>query len=345
VLGLPAGATAQSSDYYAGKTIRVLIGLEAGGSVDLFLRRFSTYLKKHIPGGPTIIVQNMPGGGTYGVINFLAERGAADGLTIVYNPYHSLGQAFRDQALRTRYDHFELLGGFGDTRVNYVRTDSVPGGVKKPADIMKAGTIIVGANSVGSTDFSGVFAQLSLSILGVRHKVTGGYRGGADIYLAMQRNEVQFHNTSVGTFRTRSGAFVKSGDGIGLSYLVPIGADGTFERNKFITEMPAYPDLYREIHGRLPSGPVWDAFNWFMNQTAELTYVGLAPRGTSPAALAALRTGFERASNDPDFVAESVSRNGIAYNNVSVAQGQAIFRSLAEVSPELLTTLRSAIGH
>ena len=94
----------------------------------------------------------------------------------------------------------------------------------------------------------------------------------------------------------------------------------------------------------LPSGPVWDAFNWFTNQTGELTYVGLAPRGTPAGALAALRVGFERASNDPDFVKESIARNGIPYNHVGVANGQAILRSLAEVSPDLLSTLRSAIG-
>src|SRR5438552_15890310 len=62
-LGLPASVAAQSADYYAGKTIRVLIGLEAGGSVDVFLRRFSAHLKKHLPGSPVIIVQNMPGAG------------------------------------------------------------------------------------------------------------------------------------------------------------------------------------------------------------------------------------------------------------------------------------------
>jgi hypothetical protein len=209
---------------------------------------------------------------------------------------------------------------------------------------MKVETMMVGALSIGSTDFSGVLAQLSLQVLGIRHKVIGGYRGGSDIFLAMQRGEVQFQNTSIGTFRTRSAAFINSGDGIGVAYLVPVGVNGGFERNKFITEMPAYPDLYREVHGRLPCGPVWDAFNWFTNQTVELTNVGLAPRGTPAAALAALRRGFEHASSDPDFIKESVSRNGIPYSYVSVARGQGIIRSLAEVSPDLLATLRTAIG-
>jgi hypothetical protein len=342
--GLPAGAAAQADGFYAGKTIKVVVGLEAGGTVDTFVRGFSVYLRKHIPGHPTIIVQNMPGGGTYTALNFLSERAPADGMTIVYNPWHPLGQAYGDAGLRVLYDHFAFLGGMGDTRVNYVRTDAVPGGVKKPSDIMRADSLLVGANSVGVTDFSGVLASLSLKVLGVKHRVIAGFRGGADIFLAMQRGEVQFHNTSIGTFRSRSGSFIKSGDGVGVSYLVPVGGGGAFEKNKYITEMPAFPDLYREVHGRLPSGPVWEAFNWFTNQTGEMTYLGLAPRNTPAAAVDALRAGFDRAAQDPDFIKESVARNGIPYSFVGVGQGQSIVRALTEASPTLLATLREAVS-
>jgi hypothetical protein len=335
---------AGAQDFYAGKTLRILVGLAPGGTVDTMIRGFSTHLRKHIPGNPTIVIQNMPGASTYAPINYLAERAAPDGLTIVYNPYHPLGQAYGETSLRKRYDEFEFLSGMGDTRINYVRTDAVPGGLKTPRDIMKAENLIVGANSIGITDFSGVLASLSLSVLGVKHKMVGGYRGGADIFLAMQRGEVQFHNTSIGTFRTRSGAFITSGEGLGLSYLVPVEENGEFGRNKYITEMPAYPDLYREIHGQLPSGPLWQAFNWFTNQTGEMTYVGLAPHGTPSAALAALRLGFERAANDPEFVEESVKRNGIPYTYVGVSKGEGILRSLKSVSATILTTLRESTG-
>ncbi|HEX3281036.1 MAG TPA: hypothetical protein VHR36_07370, partial [Pyrinomonadaceae bacterium] len=146
------------------------------------------------------------------------------------------------------------------------------------------------------------------------------------------------------TFRSRSGAFIKSGEGIGVAYLVPVDSNRQFERSKFITEMPAFPDLYKEIHGMLPSGPVWDSLNWFTTQTGDMTYVGLAPPGTPAAALAALRSGFEAAGNDADFIKESVAKNGIPYSYVRVEQGRAIIRSLGAVSPELLKTLREAIG-
>ena len=284
----------------------------------------------------------MPGAGSYAALNFLAERTTPDGLTIVYNPFHPLGQAYAEPGLRTRYENFEFFGGMGDTRINYVRTDAVPGGVKKPSDIIKADNLIVGANSVGITDFSGVLASLSLKVLGVKHRVIAGFRGGADIFLAMQRGEVQFHNTSIGTFRSRSGSFIKSGEGVGFAYLVPVDKDGRYERNARITEMPAFPDLYQEVHGKMPSGATWEAFNWLTNQIGELTYIVAAPPRTNPAALAALRTGFEGVARDQDFENEMVAKQGIPYSHIGVASGRAIFRALADVSPEVIATLKAA---
>src|SRR6267378_3980041 len=100
--GLPACAAAQSGGFYAGKTIKIIVGLEAGGTVDTFLRGFSVFLKKHISGNPTIIIQNMPGAGSSAALNFLDERTSPGGLTIVYNPFDPLGQAYAEPGLRTR---------------------------------------------------------------------------------------------------------------------------------------------------------------------------------------------------------------------------------------------------
>src|SRR5262245_46879011 len=304
MLGISGSAAAQAESSFAGKTLRIIIGLEAGGTADVFARGFAIHLKKHIPGNPTIVVQNMPSAGGNSAINYIAERAAPDGLTFVFNPFHPLAQAFHDPALRTSYDKLDYVGAIGDIRVDYMRTDTVPGGMKRPSDIMKAEMVIVGQQS--SSDFSGTLAHLALQVLGVKNRRVTGYRGGSDIFLAMQRGEIQYHNTSIGTFRTRSAAFIKAGEGIGVAYLVPVDANGHYERSKFVTEMPAFPDLYKEIHGKMPSGTTWDAYNWLTNQVGELSFIGLAPPNTAPEALAALRLGFERASNDPEFVKESV---------------------------------------
>jgi hypothetical protein len=339
-LGLSGPAAAQ--DFYNGKRLTIIVGLEAGGTVDTLARAFSIYLRKHIPGNPTIVVQNMPGAGGWTATNYLQERAPADGMTILYGPWDPLGQALADQGLRARYENFDFLGGTGDIRVNYAKTDIIPGGIKTPRDIMKADNVLVGA--LNNTDISGLLPHLTLQTLGVKNKMIVGYRGGNDVFLAMQRGEVQFHSTSISTFRTRNASFIKSGQGIGIAYLVPVDRNGAYERSPDLADVPAFPDLYKEIHGKMPSGPDWDALNWMTNQTGEMTYVGFAPRGTPPAAVAVLRGAFEAASNDPEYAKETMSRNGVPFSYIGVARGQATFRSLAEVSPDVLKTLRASMG-
>jgi tripartite-type tricarboxylate transporter receptor subunit TctC len=340
-LALASEARAQG-EFYAGKRLTIIVGVDAGGTIDTLARTFAAQLRKHIPGNPTIVVQNMPGAGSTIATNHVYERAAPDGLTILYNSWDPLAQALGDQLLRARYDQFEYLGGTGDIRVNYARTDTVPGGIKAPRDIVKAENVILGA--LNRTDISGLLPKLALQVLGIKHRMVVGYRGGQDVFLAMQRGEVQFHSTSISTFRSRNAAFVKSGDGVGIAYLVAVDRNGGYERSRYVTEMPAFPDLYREVHGKPPSGPDWDALNWLTSQIGEMTYVGFAPHGTPPAALAALRAGFEGASNDPEFVNDAIKRNGVPFTFVNVPRGQAIFRSLADVTPGVLQTLRASIA-
>ena len=338
----PFRAERRADDFYAGKRLTIIVGLEAGGTVDTLARAFSAYLRKHIPGNPAIVIQNMPGAGGWAATNFLQERAPNDGTTILYGPWDPLGQALGDQGLRARYENFEYLGGTGDIRVNYAKSDIVPGGIKAPRDIMKADNVLVGA--LNNTDISGLLPHLTLQVLGVKNKMIVGYRGGNDVFLAMQRGEVQFHSTSISTFRSRNASFIKSGQGIGIAYLVPVDRNGNYERSLHITDVPAFPDLYKEVHGKMPSGPVWDALNWMTNQIGELTYVGFAPRGTPAPAIAAMRQGFEAASNDPDYIKETMDRNGVPFSYIGVARGEATFRSLADVSPDVLKTLRATMG-
>lgn len=334
------GANAQ--EFYAGKTLTIVVGLGSGGSADTLVRTFAPHLRQHLPGQPNVVVQNMPGAGGVLAFNYIYERAAPDGQTIVFSLWDPFAQALGNQGLRARYDQYEFLGGISDIRVNYMRTDVVPGGMKAPTDITKAKDLIVGA--YGSTDVAGILAHLSLKTLGIPHRVVTGYRGGSDVFLAVQRGEVNVHNTSLPTFRTRSKGFIDSGQGVGLSYLTPSDEKGAYKKNPNIKDMPAFQDLYRDIHGKLPSGKDWDALNWTVQQFGEIAYVALAPPKTPPAALAALRAGIDNVMKDPKYIEESTKRNGLPFDYVDVPTGAAVFKALSNVSPEVLDTLRTAIG-
>ncbi len=336
-------APAAADGYFAGKTITILVGVGAGGTVDTLTRGFAQYLRAHLSGAPNILVQNMPGGAAVVATNYLAERAKPDGLTLLFGPWDPLLQALNASTLRARYDQFAYIGGVGDIRVLYARTDVIPGGLKTPADIVKAKDLALGA--LNASDYSGFLPHLALNELGVSHRYVLGYPGGNEVFLAMQRNETQFHSTAISTFRGRTAPFIKSGAGMAIAYLTPVQADGSFERVAGIDDMPAFPDLYREIFGRAPSGANWNALNWLTREAGELTFAMFAPHGAPDAAVDELRRAYAAAANDPEFIRKTTETNGLAYTYVDPAKGAAIFGDLANAPPAVIETLRADIEH
>lgn len=334
----PTGA----AEYYKGKTITVMVGLSPGGTVDTFARQFGAVWKNYIPGKPNLIVKNMTGGGGIKATNYVYTAAAKDGMTILWGPWIPVAQALNYKGFKARYEKFEFLGGIPDTRVSYARTDIIPGGLKQPTDFMKASNIWVGGNAV--TGAAHLAARIPLDVLGMKYKQIVGYRGGSRVFLAMQQGEVQYTGTSIGTFRRRSGDYVKAGKAMGLFYLVPVAADGSYKRNKYITEMPAFPDFYKKVHGKMPSGEMWDALNWFITLIGTMNYVGLAPPGTPAQAVADLRKGYAAASSDESFKKAWIKRNGVPPEFVDVKTGSHAIRSLANTDPKILATFKKLIS-
>jgi len=108
------------------------------------------------------------------------------------------------------------------------------------------------------------------------------------------------------------------------------------------TITPAIAVYENLSQGRVPTGPPWDAFNLLTNQIGELTYIVVAPPRTPAAQVAALHQGFEGVARDPAFERELMARQGVPYSHIGTAQGQAIFRALAEASPDVIRTLHDA---
>ena len=100
VLTPPAAA----QDFYAGKTLRIIVGVDAGGTVDTMARLFLPHLRRHIPGNPSLVVQNMPSAAGVGATNFVYEKAEPDGLTILFNSWDPLAQVLGDQGVRARYE-------------------------------------------------------------------------------------------------------------------------------------------------------------------------------------------------------------------------------------------------
>jgi tripartite-type tricarboxylate transporter receptor subunit TctC len=326
--------------YYDGKTVKVIIGLAPGGTVDTLTRAFTGVWEKHLGGKPQFVVENMPGGGGTRALNYVFKA-KPDGLTILFGPWGPITEVLGEEMLQAKHGKYEYIGGLTDLRVSYVRTDIVPGGMKKASDIMKAQSIKVGGNN--ATGISDLMARMTFDVLGVKYGYVTGFAGGSEIYAALKRDEVQAHNTSISSFRQRSGSGVDAGEFMGVAYATYVSADGTYSNNKEITEMPSFPDLYKEVHGKMPSGPRWDAFNWFTGLVGDMAYVSFAPPGTPKAVVEELRTAFSKGCADKEFVGPLIKRFGIAHDCVNLQEGTRIIKSIDSVDPKILATFKQTI--
>lgn len=340
-LSLTQAPAQAQTPYYEGKTIKVVVGLRAGGTADTFIRTFTDYWQKYIPGQPTMIVENMPGSGNLLATNHVYEAVEPDGLTLVYGPWVPTAQALGLPELRADYSKFSFIGASSDIRVSYMRKD-VPPGIEEPAEIANVETFNVGGNA--PTDFVDLMSRMSLDLLGVDYNYVTGYQGGSDLYAAILRNEVQYANTSYGTLVTRSADFIApEGDGIPVYYFCTRDASGEFVRKELEGDIPCFVDLYEEIHGEPPSGQLWVTLDWFVELAAKVTFLALAPPGTPEEAVAALREGFYEAAADEELQQVFIERSGLPVDFVPVAEGPAALEVLANTSDEIKATLKEYV--
>ena len=91
VLALTGGvADATTHDFYKGKVVRIIVGFAAGGGFDTYARAIGRHMGRHIPGNPTVIVENMPGAGSLIAANHVYKVAKPDGLTMA----HPIGGIF-----------------------------------------------------------------------------------------------------------------------------------------------------------------------------------------------------------------------------------------------------------
>ena len=131
------GFAAEKAPFYQGKTLNIVINFAAGGPTDIESRIFAKHLSRHIPGQPSITVQNMGGGGGLIAVNYIGEVAKPDGFTAAYFTGALFQQQIKDQALRVDLSKFGFITGVHGVTVSYIRSE-VPPGIKKASDFVKA---------------------------------------------------------------------------------------------------------------------------------------------------------------------------------------------------------------
>jgi tripartite-type tricarboxylate transporter receptor subunit TctC len=327
--------------FYQGKNVNFIINFAAGGPTDIEGRIVARHLAKHIPGQPTFIPQNMAGAGGVTGMNFLGEVAKPDGLTMGYftGPYNH--QMMRTPSLRIDLGKLPFIAAVGSVTVCYIRSD-VPPGIKKPTDIAKAERFRAGGLSFDSN--KDLRFRLAFDILGLKYDYVTGYNSSNDARLAVQRNEIQYHDENIPGYRgVVEPQLVKTGIVTPLYYHDVVKPDGTMGKSPDYPELNSFTEVYTQIHGKAPTGIKYETLKAANMASQNLSRVALLPPGSPPEAIAALRQAFAGLSKDEEFIAEAMKVMRFHPRFEVGEDGEKLKQKVLTAPPEIIDFVRQFI--
>lgn len=291
-LGFAQPVCAQANpvaEFYRGKTVQLIIGTVVGGEYDLHARLIGRFIGKHIPGNPTIVPQNMLGGGGIVMANFLYAVPPKDGTTLgVINNGYPAAQAMGEPAIQLDTSKLYWIGTLSPTSETIALWRTT--GVKTVKEAMEK-EVVIGSSGKGSITYT--FPRLMNELIGTRFKIVSGYRGGNDINQAIERGEVGGRENTWSSWKSTKPHWLKSGD---ITVIVQGG-----ETAKDLPGVPNVEDLARNAEDK---------------QVMQLIFAGSRlgrPVVTTPGVPAervkALRDAFDATMKDPEFLAACAQAN------------------------------------
>ncbi len=241
--------------FYEGKTIKLLVPFAPGGGTDVTARLFAPLLSKHIPGNPTVIVENQGGGGSITGVNAFELQEPRDGTTILWTSgsTHST-YALGNPAIQWDFDDYHPVIGLPFGGALYVSANT---GIVEPEDILDppgAALVFAGEDASGGD----LRRLLALDLLGVDFQAVFGYEGAGDSTLAFERGEATISSSSVLPFLNEIVPQIEAGA------IVPIMSTGFVQEGELV-RVPSLPDLmtpaelYESATGKTAAGPEWGA--------------------------------------------------------------------------------------
>jgi tripartite-type tricarboxylate transporter receptor subunit TctC len=287
---LAGGAQAQTpAEFYKGKDVRILIGAGAGGTYGLYAFLATRYMRKYIPGEPNLIVQNMPGAGGILGMNYSYNVAPKDGTLMHLVHAEVLFETLLSPGVKFNAQNYQWIGRFADA--DFIGVASKRSGVKSFEDAKKR-QVTMGAT--GRRSVTALGPLMFNRTAGTKMKVVAGYKGTNDIYIAMERGEVDGVAVSWANALTIHGKKMKDGE------LIPFFTVAD-ERIPQLPNVPTVTEFGRD-----------DNEKTFLSLYTSSGTIGRSlvfPPGVPADRVAALRAAYEKTIKDPAFIAELKSKN------------------------------------
>jgi tripartite-type tricarboxylate transporter receptor subunit TctC len=288
-------AVAQSpdpvADFFHGKTIKLIVPTGPGGAYGLYALLFAEHYGRHLPGGPVVVPEYRAGAGGVIAANYLYSVAPHDG-TVIGIPLAPiiLGQYTGGPSVQYDASKFIWLGQMADiTRLLAVWTDSK---IKSFDDLTTIDSV-AGTTGKGSETF--INPAIINHVFGTKIKIVAGYKGSADLLLALERGEINVVSATWSNFAGNHADWIQQGK---VKFLVQIG----------LSKLPGYDTV--PLLSELAKNEADRQLIEFMSLvTTSIGYSVMAPPGVPDNIVVALRQAFADTMKDPAFIADAEKRH------------------------------------
>ncbi|HLH96961.1 MAG TPA: hypothetical protein VKW08_17770 [Xanthobacteraceae bacterium] len=290
VLATSTAAADPVEDFYRGKQIKIYIRAAPGGNYDVYSRLLARHLVRFLPGNPSILPINMPGGGGLVALNYVANVAPRDGTVItMITQSFPMDQALGlDRTIKVDLRTLNWIGNMSETNEFFYTAKSSPTKTLQDARTRETPVAATGAGSI-MTQLAAVYNNM----LGTRFKVIYGYPSGPDMTLALERGEVEGRSTSNPQVLGASKAEVTAK----YNFLIQAG----------LRKFPGYEEvpLLRDLAANAQQQAVFD----FISKAVVVARPIVTNADVPSERVKALRRAFDAAMADPQFLDEAQRQN------------------------------------
>lgn len=322
--GTGTAASAAEDSYYKGKTIRFIVGFTAGGGHDLYTRLIAKHIGKHIPGNPSALVQNMPGGGSLIAANHIDKVAKPDGLTV-----GKWASGLIRQQLMGRKDiefdsrKFGWVGAPGQDHL--VCTVAKASGFNSWRDVMAtppSKPLIIGGIAPGTSLSDD--PRLLHGALGFPMTLVEGYKGSADVRRAAESAEVHGGCWGWDSVRVTWKDALATKSAQVLVQVMP-------HKHKELPEVPTAFEFAKTDEAR-------QLLQIASNGGRLLRNYGMSP-GTPKELLETIRKGFSDTMKDPEFMA-AAEKAGLEVDPLSGEEVEKLVNDLFKTPAPIVEKLK-----
>jgi tripartite-type tricarboxylate transporter receptor subunit TctC len=291
LLAAPSAAVAQpASEFFKGRTIKIVVGFGPGGGYDLYARLLAKHLPAHIPGVPSVVVENMEGAGSVRAANFVYEAAPRDGSVIAaVNQNAPMYQLIGGAGARFHAEQASFIGSLAHSNeVLYVWHTS---GITS-LEQAKTREVVLGAVAVTSDSY--IYPTVINGLLGTKFRIVNGYTTGQALNLAVERGEVMGRGgTSWASIQSSRPTWMQEK---AINILVQVGP----RKEDELADVPLLSDLVSNADDSKLLGVI--------TLPLALGYSYWLPPGVPADRVAALREAFAATAADPALREEAAAR-------------------------------------